>query len=186
MNIVFYICCYVETPAFSYNISSSVYFILMTIKTIQVCIALIHLVVHGVENIARKGKKCYFSLYLTMLSVRDPETDACWNSFGKGGNAGIFSIFHMFSNLQMINFCVCSSFCPVSLRYMLVCQPEFVLTITSTIVEGFQNDATLLFFITCRCSIWNIRSGRPGVKVTLGRSDFCLDHNSCNYVWISI
>ena len=44
---------------------------------------------------------------------------------------------------------------------------EFVRTISSTIVVGFQSNLTQLFSITCRCTIWNIHSGRPKVKVTL-------------------
>ena len=44
---------------------------------------------------------------------------------------------------------------------------EFVRTITSTNVDGFQNNLTQLFSITCRCAIWNICSGRSKVKVTL-------------------
>ena len=44
---------------------------------------------------------------------------------------------------------------------------ELVRIITSTIVDGFQNDLTQLFSITCRHAIWNICSGRPKVKVTL-------------------
>ena len=43
---------------------------------------------------------------------------------------------------------------------------EFVQTVTSTIVDGFQNNLTELFSITCRRAFWNIRSGRPKVKVT--------------------
>ena len=46
---------------------------------------------------------------------------------------------------------------------------EFVLTITFTIENGFQNNLTQLLFITCRCAIWNIRSGRLKVKATLGQ-----------------
>ena len=43
---------------------------------------------------------------------------------------------------------------------------DFVRTIISAIVDGFQNDLTQLFSITCKCAIWNIHSGRPKVKVT--------------------
>ena len=42
---------------------------------------------------------------------------------------------------------------------------KFVQTITSTIVDGFQN-LTQLFSIMCRCTISNIHSGRSNVKVT--------------------
>ena len=42
---------------------------------------------------------------------------------------------------------------------------EFVWTITSTIVDGFQNILTQVFSITCRCAIWNIHLGKSKVKV---------------------
>ena len=48
-----------------------------------------------------------------------------------------------------------------------VCPSEFVWTIASAVVNGLQNDVTQLFSILGRCVIWNIRSGRPKVKVTL-------------------
>ena len=44
---------------------------------------------------------------------------------------------------------------------------KFVWTITSTIVNWYQNDLTQLFSIMCGCAIWNICSGWPKVKVTL-------------------
>ena len=52
--------------------------------------------------------------------------------------------------------------------YLGVCilLSEFVQTITSTIEDGFRNNLTQLFSITCRCAIWNICSGRPMVKTT--------------------
>ena len=36
-----------------------------------------------------------------------------------------------------------------------------------TIVDGFQNNLTQLFYIMWRYAIWNIFSGKPKVKVTL-------------------
>ena len=61
---------------------------------------------------------------------------------------------------QQFGVCVCVCI------FECMCAPEFVWIITSTIVGGFQNKLTQLFSITCRCVIWNIRSGRPKVKVT--------------------
>ena len=48
-----------------------------------------------------------------------------------------------------------------------ICPSKFVRPITSTVVDGFQNNLTQLFFIMFRCAIWNIPSGRLKVKVTL-------------------
>ena len=55
----------------------------------------------------------------------------------------------------------------------------FVLTITSTVEDGFQNNLTQLFSIMCRFAIRNDSSGRQKVKVTLA----CLRKgaNSGNY-----
>ena len=47
-----------------------------------------------------------------------------------------------------------------------VCTSEIV-RITFTVVDGFHNNFTQLFSITCRFAIRNIESGRPRVKVTL-------------------
>ena len=44
---------------------------------------------------------------------------------------------------------------------------KFVWTINSAIEDGFKNNLTWLFSIMCRCTIWNIRLGRPKAKVTL-------------------
>ena len=63
------------------------------------------------------------------------------------------------SNSMYVHPCVCVSVC--------IHPPEFVWTITSTIVDGFQNNLTQLLSITCRCAIWNIPSARPKVKVAL-------------------
>ena len=55
----------------------------------------------------------------------------------------------------------------VTIGCMCVCAYDFVQTLTFKIVDGFQNDLTPSFLITCRCAILNIGSGRPKVKVTL-------------------
>ena len=59
----------------------------------------------------------------------------------------------------------------ITVWYMCMCLcvhvSKFVRTITSTTVDGFQNNLTQLFSITCRCAFWNIGSGRHKVKVTL-------------------
>ena len=44
--------------------------------------------------------------------------------------------------------------------------------VTSTIVDGFQNNLTQLFSITCRCAILNVCSCRLKVKVTLKGQNF--------------
>ena len=54
-----------------------------------------------------------------------------------------------------------------SLRVCVSVRPsEFVGTVISTIVDGFQNNLTQLFSITCRHAISNIHLGRSKVKVT--------------------
>ena len=45
--------------------------------------------------------------------------------------------------------CVCAFMCVC----VCVCAPEFVWTITSAIVDGFQNNLTKLFSITCKYAI---------------------------------
>ena len=69
---------------------------------------------------------------------------------------------------------------------MFVHPSEFIQTITSTIVDGFQKSFTQLFSITYICPIGNICSDRPKVKVTLEGQTFFRTINSYNFGWISI
>ena len=61
----------------------------------------------------------------------------------------------------------------MTLWYMSLCASvhpsEFVRTITSAIVVGFQSNLTHLFSIMCRCAISNIHLGSSKVKVTGAR-----------------
>ena len=54
-----------------------------------------------------------------------------------------------------IQFSVCACECVFmhALMGVCLCPSKFVWTITSTIVDGFQNNLTQLFSITCRCAI---------------------------------
>ena len=63
---------------------------------------------------------------------------------------------------------------------------------TSTFVDGFQNNLAQLFSITCRCAIGNICSGRPKVIVMpegqifvqtispTNLDDFCVNLHNCS------
>ena len=57
---------------------------------------------------------------------------------------------------------VCACVCACVNLSVRICR-----TITSTIVDGFQNTMTYLFSIMCRYAARNLCSGRPKVKVTL-------------------
>ena len=90
------------------------------------------------------------------------------------GNYGLLSfILVLLSNpitmsekyLLQWQFGVCA--CMGGYMYAFVCPSKSVRTITSTIMDGFQNNLTQLFYINCRCAIWKIGSGGPKVKVSL-------------------
>ena len=90
-----------------------------------------------------------------------------WASFLEGCIQFCVRSLTLSSDVQLMwNFIISDRF-SINKRSGSLWLREFVQTISSTFGDGFQNNLTELFSITCICAIWNIRSGRPKVKVTL-------------------
>ena len=98
----------------------------------------IEFVFYRLENIVGKGSKCWLSAFFCFSQ------DVFKRIFVESTFGGQDIV--VTTTVQCVCVCVCVCVC------LYASPSEFVQTITSTVVDGFQNNLTQLFCIMSRCA----------------------------------